>query len=198
MSSEKLSFGTARGSDVWKAGMRNKTVLSYWGPLELARSQDFGLDPTRVRKANPTSGDWGIVAAPEPFAWGGNWIMVSSDCDMRRSSADIITALCCDQNNMKEMLSGGMSDFVNSKSILKAASVYDHYNFAWLGGQNPYTVLAYAAEQINVGTAGPDDARINDIFCRIVDIYVAEGLKTVNDAKATFREILIEKKIVSG
>ena len=198
MNSEKLSFDAARGSDVWKAGMRNKTVLSYWGPLSLARSQGFGLDSTRVKKANPTSGDWGIVAAPDAFAWGGSWIMVSSDCDMRKSCADIINALCCDRNNLKEMLSGGMSDFVNSRSVMKEASLDPRYNFAWLGGQNPYTVLASSAEQINVGTIGPDDAKINDIFCRIVNIYVADGLKTVKDAKATFREILIEKKIVSG
>lgn len=194
--SEKLTFGASRNSDEWKDGMRNKTVLSYWGPLSLARSADFALDPAYVTKANPTSGDWGIVQAPEAFAWGGTWIMVSSTSDMKKSCAEIINAICCDQDNLKDMLVSGKCDFVNSRTVISSAAADERYKFAWLGNQNPYAVLAPEAGRINVNSVGSDDTRINNVFRSVADIYVKGGFKTVKDAKATFREILIEKRIV--
>lgn len=196
ISSEKLTAGHASGSDEWKAGMRNKTVLSYWGPLSLVRTADFALDPAKHAKLNPTSGDWGIVAAPSAFSSGGAWIMMSSSCDMRRSCADIITALCCDQGNLRDMLASGKCDFVNSRTVINAAASDEHYVYAWLGGQNPYAVLGPAAEKIDVSPVGTDDPEINKVFSRIVNVYAEGGFKTVSDAKATFRELLIEKKIV--
>ena len=194
--SEKLTFGAAVGSDEWKDGMRNKTVLSYWGPLSLARSEAFALDPVYIRKANPTTGDWGMVQAPEAFTWGGDWIMVSSACDMKKSCADIMMAVCCNHDNLKDMLDSGMAGFVNSKTVIRAAVVDERYKFAWLGGQNPYTILAPVAEKINAGPADADDARIKEIYSRTVDVYVEGGFKTVKDAIATFRELLIESKLV--
>ncbi|MBE7069354.1 MAG: extracellular solute-binding protein [Ruminococcaceae bacterium] len=196
VSTEKLAFGYANGSDEWKAGMRNKTVLSYWGPLSLARSGDLALDPTAASKANPTSGDWGMVAAPGAYSSGGTWIMVSSSCDMRRSCADIMQAVCCDQGNLRDMLAGGKIDFVNSRTVINAAASDERYEFTWLGGQNPYAVLGPVAEKIDVGKTGGDDTVIENIFSRIVTVYSEGGIKTVNDAKAMFRELLIEKKII--
>ena len=194
--SEKLTAGASAGSDEWKAGMRNKTVLSYWGPISLARSEAFALDPVYVRKANPTSGDWGMVQAPEAFTWGGDWIMVTSACDMKRSCADIMMAVCCSHDNLKDMLDSGMAGFVNSKTVISAATVDERFKFAWLGGQNPYTILAPVAEKINAAPADADDARIKEIYSRIVDVYAEGGFKTVKDAIATFRELLIESKLV--
>lgn len=194
--SEKLTFGADIGSDEWKAGMRNKTVLSYWGPISLAKSEAFALDPVYIRKANPTSGDWGMVQAPEAFTWGGDWIMVSSACDMKKSCADIMMAVCCNHDNLKDMLDSGMAGFVNSKTVIRAAVVDERYKFAWLGGQNPYTILAPVAEKINAGPADADDARIKEIYSRTVDVYVEGGFTTVKDAIATFRELLIESKLV--
>ena len=196
ISSEKLTSGFASGSDKWKAGMKNKTVLSYWGPLSLVRSEDFALDPERTAKVNPTSGDWGIVAAPASFSAGGDWLMMSSSCDMRKSCADIITAICCDQGNLRDMLAGGKCDFVNSRTVINAAASDERYEYAWLGGQNPYKVLGPAAEKTDVSPVGTDDPEINKVFLKIVNAYSEGGLKTVSDAKATFRELLIEKKIV--
>ena len=195
--SEKLTFGACVGSDEWKAGMRNKTVLSYWGPLSLARTEAFALDPVFFRKANPTSGDWGMVQAPEAFTWGGDWIMVTSSCDMKKSCADIMMAVCCSHDNLSDMLATGMAGFVNSKTVISAATVDERYKFAWLGGQNPYTILAPVAENINAGPADPDDARIKEIYSRTVDVYVEGGFSSVKDAIATFRELLIESKLVN-
>lgn len=196
LNTEKLTFGASTGSDEWKAGMRNKTVLSYWGPVSLARTEAFALDPVYFRKANPTSGDWGIVQAPESFAWGGDWIMVTSASDMKKSCADIMTSVCCVQDNLKDMMAGGMAGFVNSKTVIGAAKTDERYNFAWLGGQNPYTILAPVAESIKAGPADPDDARIKEIYSRTVNVYANGGFGSVKDAIATFRELLIETKIV--
>ncbi len=198
LGSENLTFGHRHGSDEWKLGMRNRTVLSYWGPLSLVRSSHFALDPTTVRKTNPTSGDWGIIRSPSAFAKGGTWVMVSVKCDMKKSCADIITAVCLEKGNLKDMLSTGRCDFVNSRSIIADAATDDRYSFAWLGGQNPYEVLGPEAERIDVSLAGSSDSRIDDVFTRIVKVYAKGGIKTITDAKATFREILIEKKIVQG
>lgn len=196
LNNEKLTFNASYGSDEWKAGMRNKTVLSYWGPLSLARTPEFALDPPHGTKANPTSGDWGMVCAPGAFAWGGSWIFVSSGSDMKKSCADIINAVCLDQSNLRDMLSGGMSDFVNSRTVIKEAALDERNKFSWLGGQNPYEILSYEAERINADQACAGDDRINDIFYRVAGVYAEGKIKTVKDAKATFRELLTEKKII--
>ena len=122
--------------------------------------------------------------------------MMTSSCDMRKSCADIITALCCDQGNLRDMLASGKCDFVNSRTVINAAASDERYVYVWLGGQNPYAVLGPAAEKIDVTPVGADDPEINKVFSRIVNVYAEGGFKTVSDAKATFRELLIEKKIV--
>ena len=105
-------------------------------------------------------------------------------------------AICCDQGNLRDMLAGGKSSFVNSRTVINAAASDERYDLAWLGGQNPYAILGAAAEKTDVSQIGSDDPVIDDIFSRIVKVYADGGLKTVQDAKATFRELLIEKKIV--
>jgi hypothetical protein len=89
-----------------------------------------------------------------------------------------------------------MAGFVNSKTVIGAAKTDERYNFAWLGGQNPYTILAPVAESIKAGPADPDDARIKEIYSRTVNVYANGGFGSVKDAIATFRELLIETKIV--
>jgi len=122
--------------------------------------------------------------------------MVSSNCDMKKSCADIITAICCDQGNLRDMLASGKCDFVNSRTVINAAASDERYEFAWLGGQNPYAVLGPVADKTDVTPVGSDDPEINGVFSKIVSVYSAGGFKSVQDAKATFRELLIEKKIV--
>lgn len=181
---EQLTFETSQWGDVWTANMSNESVLSYWGPMWLARFS-MGLQPGEDGTAsNPTSGNWGLVNAPGNFYWGGTWMMASKYCDMKASCAQIMRDVALTEANLQDMANGG--EFVNDIAIMTAVSEDASFALEWLGGQNPAAVLLTAATLIDNSIVGPNDQAINDTFNVVVNSYLTGDIETVADAEAQF------------
>ncbi|MBR1797845.1 MAG: extracellular solute-binding protein [Clostridiales bacterium] len=178
---EGLTHETSQWSDAWTADMSNETVLSYWGPMWLARFS-MALDPTAGD--NPTSGDWGIVAAPGDFYWGGTWLMASKYCNSKASVAQIMRDICIDADNLQTMADGG--EFVNSIAIMTAIGNDASFALEWLGGQNPVPVLLDAATQIDNSIITENDGAINDQLDSVVTAYINGDIATVAEAEDAF------------
>ena len=178
---EGLTHETEQWNDAWTADMSNETVLSYWGPMWLARFS-MALDPTAGD--NPTSGDWGIVGAPADSYWGGTWLMASKYCNSKASVAQIMRDICIDTDSQLAMAQGG--EFVNNIAIMTELGNDDSFGLEWLGGQNPIPVLLDAATQIDNSTITENDGAINDQLNSVVTAYINGDIATVAEAEDAF------------
>ena len=180
---EGLTHETSQWGDAWVADMSNETVLSYWGPMWLARFS-MALDPSANDVPNATSGDWGIVAAPGDFYWGGTWLMASKYCNSKASVAQIMRDICIDTANLETMAQNG--EFVNNISIMTEIGNDDSFALEWLGGQNPIPVLLDAATKIDNSIITENDQAINDALDVVVQSYINGDIASVADAEDAF------------
>lgn len=179
---EGLTFETTQWAEAWTANQSNATVLSYWGPMWLARFS-MGLD-TASGGTNPTSGEWGLVSAPTPFYWGGTWMMASTYCDMKASVAQIMRDIAIDTDNLQAMADGG--EFVNNVSIMTDIAADDSFACDYLGGQNPAAVLLDSASTIDNSLVSKYDKDINDLFSSAVNSYLASEDRDWATEQASF------------
>lgn len=180
---EGLTHETSQWQDAWTADMSNETVLSYWGPMWLAKFS-MALDPSVNDVPNPTSGDWGIVGAPADSYWGGTWLMASKYCNSKASVAQIMRDICIDTDSLQDMANNG--EFVNNIAIMTELGNDPSFGLEWLGGQNPIPVLLDAATQIDNSTITMNDGAINDQLNAVVESYIHGDIATVAEAESAF------------
>ena len=193
--SENLTFNAEQWSKQWKTKMSDKTVISYWGSLDYAKYQ-LALNPGEGTTVNPTAGDWGLTTAPVDYCTGGSWVMASKYCDKKATSADIIRAVCINEDNLKDMVNNGV--FVNNVKLITAAAADDKFAFEWLGGQNPYPVLLNSAKNNDVSAVmTKNEDAINQAANAIVGSYCSGAIATVDDAKTALEKELKKQGILS-
>lgn len=189
--SEDLTFEAEQYSGDWNDRMSDKTVVSYWGSLQFAK-YELALNPGEGTAVNPTAGDWGITTAPAAYFNGGTWVMASKYCDKKATSADIIRAVCINEDNLKDMVNNG--EFVNNIKLMTSAAADDKFALEWLGGQNPYPVLLDAAIRSDSSCYIVDEDKYTTAFNAVVGTYAEGSFETIEDAKKAFIEEFKEKE----
>jgi len=192
---DELTFDAERWSEDWSDRMTDKTVVSYWGSYEFAKYQ-LALNPGEGTAVNPTSGDWGVTTAPVNYFSGGSWVMASKYCDQKATSADIIRAVCINEDNLKDMVNRG--EFVNSVKLMTQAAADDKFALEWLGGQNPYPVLISSAMNADASLIVENEDDYNNAFKAVVGAYCEDAFETVEEAEIAFRDQLVEDGIIDG
>ena len=172
-------------SDGWRSGMANRSVVSYWGSLQFAK-YELALNPGEGTAVNPTAGDWGITTGPECYISGGCWVMISKYCDKKATAADIIRAVCLNEDNLKDMVNHG--EFVNNIKLMTAAASDDKFALEWLGGQNPYPVLLDCALKADASNYVVDEYSYDQACRAAVGAYCEGAYETVEDAKKAMTE----------
>jgi hypothetical protein len=190
---EDLTFRAERWSGSWEDKMSNKSVVSYWGSLQFAK-YELALNPGEGTAVNPTAGDWGITTAPVSYYSGGSWVMASKYCDKKATSADIIRAVCINEDNLKDMVNNG--EFVNNIKLMTSAAADDKFCLEWLGGQNPYPVLLDSAKNADASNVIVDEAEYSEAFMAVVGAYSEESFDEIKDALEAFEDQLSEKGLV--
>ena len=187
---DELTFNDERWSESWSERMSDKTVVSYWGSYQFGKYQ-LALNPGEGSSVNPTSGDWGVTTAPVSYYSGGSWVMASKYCDKKATSADIIRAVCINEDNLKDMVNKG--DFVNSVKLMTQASADDKFAFEWLGGQNPYPVLLNSAMNADASYVIVDEDEYSNAYKAVVGAYLEDSFESVDEAVEAFKEQLVEE-----
>lgn len=181
---EGLTFETAQWSPDWTANMSNKSVLSFWGPMWLARFSMGLNDKGTETPSNPTAGDWGYVNAPVAYFWGGTWIAASKYDNNKATSAELMRYFTVNAKTMEAMAKAG--EFVNNITVMTAIANDSSFGVDYLGGQNPFGGLLDAAKSIDVSAVTGQDQAINTIFTSVVTAYCNGKVATVADAEAAF------------
>ena len=171
--------------------MSDKSVVSYWGSLQFAK-YELALNPGEGTSVNPTAGDWGITTAPSAYFSGGTWVMASKYCDKKATSADIIRAVCINEDNLKDMVNNG--EFVNNIKLMTSAAADEKFALEWLGGQNPYPVLLDAAIKADASYVVIDEDAYNEAFIAVVGPYSEGAIETIEDARKAFEDKFKEEE----
>ncbi len=190
---DELTFRDERWSEGWSDRMSDKTVVSYWGSYDFAKYQ-LALNPGEGTAVNPTSGDWGVTTAPVSYYTGGSWVMASKYCDQKATAADIVRAVCINEDNLKDMVNRG--EFVNSVKLMTQAAADDKFCYEWLGGQNPYPVLLDSAMNADSSLVAENEDDYSNAFKAVVGAYSEEAFETIEEAEIAFRDQLVEDGII--
>lgn len=144
---DKEETGTAMlWSREWNSGFYEDTqVFAYLGPLWFIRDAVHAGEEGTVAGA----GGWGLVKGPASFFWGGTWICAAAGTDNKTLVKDIILTLTADQTVMKKMAEDE-TECVNNREVLAELAADEAFGMEALGGQNPYAVLAEAAESMEI------------------------------------------------
>ena len=190
---EDLTFRDEQWSGGWRDRMSDRTVISYWGSLQFAK-YELALNPGEGTSVNPTAGDWGLTTGPVNYYSGGSWVMASKYCDKKATSADIIRAVCINEDNQKDMLNNG--EFVNNTKLITAAASDDKFCLEWLGGQNPYPVLLASAENASASLAEVNAYEYNKSFNSVVGPYCEGAFESIEEAEEAMEDQLGEKGLI--
>ncbi len=176
------------GDDWAKGKYPEGKVFCYFGPAWFFNFSLSADDPASIA----ANGDWGFIAGPQSFFWGGTWICGAVGTDNPTLVKDIMLQMTTNPDIMKEIAQAD-TDCVNSKTVLNELAADDSGNLELLGGQNPYAMLAIGAEKIDMSKISDYDQGCNEEFQTAMKGYFDGNYKTYDDALAAFNKAIVEK-----
>jgi ABC-type glycerol-3-phosphate transport system substrate-binding protein len=104
-------------------------------------------------------GNWGLCEGPEPFFWGGTWMVVNPNTDNAEEARDFIYTSCCSEDYM-ESYALSKPEFVNNSvamyNIKDQTSNFDSFVINNFGGQAIYSTLYTTASGLGIYENTPD------------------------------------------
>ncbi len=174
-------------SDEWNRGFYEDTpVFAYFGPLWLIN------DVMHAQEEGSTAenGGWGLTKGPQSFFWGGSWLCAAVGTDNQTLAGKILRTLTTDAAVMKE-IAKGEGECVNNKKVLKELASDASMGNPVLGGQNPYGILAEAAESIDLPVSSAEGQAADEAFQSAMRSYL-EGEATYQEALERFQDCMAE------
>ncbi|MBQ1518490.1 MAG: carbohydrate ABC transporter substrate-binding protein [Ruminococcus sp.] len=180
-------------SDEWTAAGTNDTCMGYfvstWG------FGGFALDAAGG-EGGATYGKWAVCEGPQPFYWGGTWIVVNPATDNGEEARDFIVSATSDEAQMAAYATSKPEYVNNSKvmdDLISSDTVFNKKITDNMGGQNFYAALAENAKQINFnGLITEYDATVKTDFINAVREEYLEGGASWEDTVEAFKDLVSE------
>lgn len=180
-------------TDEWTAAGTNDTCMGYfvstWG------FGNFALDAAGG-EGGATYGKWAVCQGPQPFFWGGTWIVVNPKTDNGEEARDFILSATSNEDQMSTYAVNKPEYVNNSKvmdDLISSNTVFNEKITNNLGGQNFYAELADNAKTIDFnGLITPYDATIKTDFINVVKEQYLEGGASWDDTVEAFKDKIAE------
>lgn len=180
-------------TDEWTAAGTNDTCMGYfvstWG------FGSFALDAAGG-EGGETYGKWAVCQGPQPFFWGGTWIVVNPKTDNGEEARDFILSATSNEDQMSTYAVNKPEYVNNSKvmdDLISSNTVFNEKITNNLGGQNFYAELADNAKTIDFnGLITPYDATIKTDFIDVVKEHYLEGGASWDDTVEAFKDKIAE------
>lgn len=180
-------------TDEWTAAGTNDTCMGYfvstWG------FGGFALDAAGG-EGGATYGKWAVCQGPQPFFWGGTWIVVNPKTDNGEEARDFILSATSNEDQMSTYAVNKPEYVNNSKvmdDLISSNTVFNKKITNNLGGQNFYAELADNAKTIDFnGLITPYDATIKTDFINVVKEQYLEGGASWDDTVEAFKDKIAE------
>lgn len=165
---DKGEIGTATlWSDDWKVGFFPEgKVFCYFGPawlINFCMAKETEGSVANLGKFNATVG-------PQSFYWGGTWICGCTGTDNKELVKDIMKSLCCDADNMMNIVKDD-DDFVNHKPTMDTMASDKTYSSSVLGGINPLSIYCEGVQKIELKYNTFYDQACNEGFQEAIKNY---------------------------
>ena len=161
-----------------------------------------------------TKGDWGCVAGPQAYQWGGTWVGVMKNAKNPEVAKEFVKFVALDETNLTNWATGVYThdylaaidpelagpagegelnqpagDFVSSKKVVDAITAsFDNSEMSqFLGGQNSYAGFAAAAPNVSARLFQGSDESVQNMLLDAIRQY-ASGAQTKDEAIATFKD----------
>ncbi|MCQ2459521.1 MAG: carbohydrate ABC transporter substrate-binding protein, partial [Ruminococcus sp.] len=177
----------------WTAAGTNDTCMGYfvstWG------FGGFFLDAAGG-EGGATYGNWAVCEGPQPFYWGGTWIVVNPATDNGEEARDFILSATSDEAQMSAY-AVAKPEFVNNSKVMSdlisSNTVFNEKITNNLGGQNFYAELAENAKNIDFNDLiTPYDATIKTNFIDAVKTNYLDGGASWEDTVEAFKDLIAE------
>lgn len=180
-------------TDEWTAAGTNDTCMGYfvstWG------FGSFALDAAGG-EGGATYGKWAVCQGPQPFFWGGTWIVVNPKTDNGEEARDFILSATSNEDQMSTYAVNKPEYVNNSKvmdDLISSNTVFNEKITNNLGGQNFYAELADNAKTIDFnGLITPYDATVKTDFINVVKEQYLEGGASWDDTVEAFKDKIAE------
>lgn len=92
-------------------------------------------------------GDWAICQGPQPYFWGGTWLLAASGSDNPTMLADVLNTFINDEEVCTQLIKND-AQFTNNRKINEQFASDPNYGSEFLGGQNDVAVFVELAKNI--------------------------------------------------
>lgn len=186
-----LEKGYTLPSDVWgdekNAQMfADGKTMTFFGPAWYYNfSMGNAQDPDKG-----CSGDWAICQGPQPYFWGGTWLLAASGSDNTELVADIMNTFTNDEDVCSKLVEKDMQFSNNQKVNQKYAEDPDFGN-EFLGGQNDTAVYVELAKDIKFENKTKYDQLLSEKLPEYLLTYF-QGKTTEDEAYANYYKYVNE------
>lgn len=208
---ENLQTDVGTWSDQWFASMRDEFIDAEGNQRRIFAHflPTWGLTHVIQGNAQETAGDWGVIPGPMPYHGGGTWIAVPNASPNPELAREFIRSTILNPEFLANWALGvydneylraidpdipagvaqGGGDFISSAQVARQISgdFYGTPVYHFIGGQNPYSVFAQVAPNVDLRHLQGTDATINTAFGDARNLYL-DGLADREEALQSFKD----------
>lgn len=183
---EGLEGRQGQWSEGWFAGFKGELKDEAGKPVEVFGTflPTWGLHYVLKPNAGNTAGDWGMIAGPAPYRWGGTWVGAYKGTKVPKLAKDFIKYVATDDGFLTKWAKD-TGDVVSNNNVINA--IKDTYSEPFLNGQNHYAEFAAMANNVDGKLNQGTDQAVEGFWGEAVGSYV-NGEKSMDDAIADFKQ----------
>lgn len=151
---------------LWGPGMgKDGKVFCYfwstWGINFCLNGFAMEDADAEAKKGNGTFGNWGACPGPQPYYWGGTWMMCASGSDNPNLVATIMRKWTMDKDFMKKF-TVATQDMSNTMAGMQEIADDPKYGAPVLDGQNHVALFVETAKRISMKHSTPYGLAISE------------------------------------
>lgn len=184
---EKLNHNVGgQWTDEWNADQAaNSKVFGFF-------YSTWGINFTLVGNAGEAGfGDWAVCPGPQPFFWGGSWLIGARGTDNAEDVKDIMLAMTANPEILVT-ITKETQDFTNNEAAMNELAADPSFGSAFLGGQNHVALFAAVAPTIDMSNISAYDQGCGECFQNAFGDYF-HGQVDFETAKKNFEIKIMER-----
>ena len=152
----------------------------------------WGINFTLVGNAGEEGfGDWAVCPGPQPFYWGGTWLVACRGTDNPEHVKDIMLNMTANQDILTT-ITKETQDYTNNEEAMNALAADDSFASDFLGGQNHIALFAEVAPTIDMSNISAYDQGCGEDFQNCFGDYF-NGTIDLDKAKSNFETAILER-----
>ncbi len=125
-------------------------------------------------------GDWAICQGPQPYFWGGTWLLAPVGTDNPTMLADIMRCFTENEDICSQLVENE-GQFTNNSAVNEKYAADPNFGNAFLGGQNDTAIYVDLARNIRFENKTAYDQLLNE---QLTDVFLDYFQNTINEEQA--------------